>query len=238
MPHQRSLAEILSSIEPASRNEIEQVTRRLQEADSHSTEMLAEQLGRDSDPGWQRLLVGTYRHPKTWWIGVIQLQALHSLNQMHSSARRELLEGVVQYNLKYRKADVSGRLLGAVFTNFATMGGLIGIKRLGTATKWSGRGVNLVLASYGAAIKSVRKGFDSKDAILQAILTGKPEQVPKAHRQKRAGRLLDDEGLELVAALEEVITEVSAIAHVSTGPVPVETFCSRPENRHLESICD
>ena len=40
-----------------------------------------------------------------------------------------LLSGIVKYNLKYRKADIAGKLVGGQFTNYASMGGRFGNKR-------------------------------------------------------------------------------------------------------------
>ena len=93
-----------------------------------------------------------------------------------------LLSSIVRYNLKYRKADIAGRLVGGQFTNYASMGGRFGNKRLPKGVKLPVGAANFIIASYGAAIKAVVEGHRKAEAVIQSILTGSPEHLPDSYR--------------------------------------------------------
>jgi len=163
------------------------------------------QFAHGNQAAWHRFIVGAYNHPLTWWIGIIQLQMQMGIwghhqksiastrasllwqiteplrNELDKAVRGEdtpFLSGIIRYNLKHHKADISGRLLGGVFTNYASTGGRFGNKRLSQNAKRVRTVTNLALASYGAAIKAIVNGHKSTNQILQSILTGRADQLP------------------------------------------------------------
>jgi len=223
-----------------------------------------------NEAAWHRFLKGAYNHPITWWIGIFQLQMQMGIwGHQHRSAastrasvlwklseplRNEasgllkgedipMLSAIVRYNLKYRKADIAGRLAGGAFTNYASTGGRFGNKTLakaGKATRISVKGIrmftNLGLASYGAAIKALVQGHKTLEAIIQSILTGHPEHLPANYRSD-SGTAPTQEEQELIDKLETALSEVMSLSQVAPGPVPIKEFCSRPENINLKGVC-
>lgn len=193
--------------------------------------------------------MGIWEHK---WKGISQTRA-SVLWQISSPLRKEagdtfkgegnpntpdLLSTIFKYNLKYRKADVLGRLSGAKFTNFASTGGLAGtraIKRIKGA-RFARGFVNLAIASYGAGIKAIIEGEKTLTPIIQAIITGTPEKLPPNYDRFKLMVLSHEEKVAL-ETLELSITEMLSLSQLSPGPVPIKEFCTRPENISLKSIC-
>lgn len=217
-----------------------------------------------NEAAWHRFLKGAYNHPITWWIGIFQLQmqmgiwgSLHRtmasmrasvLWQLSEPLRNEasgllkgedmpMLSAIVRYNLKYRKADIAGRFAGGAFTDYASMGGRLGSKRLSKNAKRIGRYTNLGIASYGAATKALVQGHKSLEAIVQSILTGRPEHIPTSYRSDSSTAPPTQEEQELLDKLEMALSEVMSLTQVAPGPVPIKEFCSRPENINLKGVC-
>lgn len=147
-----------------------------------------------------------------------------------------LLSGIVRYNLKYRKADIAGRLVGGQFTNYASMGGRFGNKRLPKNVKLPVGAANFIIASYGAAIKAVVEGHRNAEAVIQSILTGRPEHLPNNYGGDSNAPLTQEED-QLRENLESALSEVMSLTQVAPGPVPINEFCSRPENINLKGVC-
>lgn len=220
--------------------------------------------GREST--WLRYLKGAYNHPVTWWIGIIQLQMqmgvwghkwkgvaqvrANSLWQVSKPLRTEvyplssgpdgpnLLSAIFKYNIKYRKADILGRLSGGVFTNFASTGGIAGsrvLKRIKGA-KFTRGALNFIIASYGAGIKAIIEGERTIAPIIQSIITGRTEQLPANYEKYKSMVLSRNEKVTL-ENLELYIGEMLSLSQLSPGPIPIKEFCTRPENINLKSIC-
>ncbi|WP_409524447.1 hypothetical protein [Nitrincola sp. MINF-07-Sa-05] len=210
-----------------------------------------------SEPAWHRFLKGAYNHPVTWWIGIFQLQmqmgvwgyqkkaaanAVGStlwqitkpLRDEASTTGKDTILTVVKYNLKHRKSDISGRLVGAQFTNFASTGGRSG-KRIPKGLKYPANLSNFILSSYGAAIKSVANGQNNLESVIQSILTGRSEKLQRLPQQSSDALSVDEEKLLNSSAM--ALVEVMALSQISPSPVPIREFCSRPENVTLKSIC-
>lgn len=135
-------------------------------------------------------------HPKTWWIGIIQIQMVSGIWGNRNKARAmlrqqalgralgqllaeenqsesiELIRLAVRFNLKHCKADIAGRLHGWFFTNFASTGGRLG-KLAGAKTKLPVIATNLMFSTFGATIQSVAEGLETPDHIVNAAISGK-----------------------------------------------------------------
>ena len=214
--------------------------------------------GRESH--WYSFAKAIKDHPVTWWIGIFQLQMQmgiwgqkHKVNaqarasmlwQLSKLIRDEILSyprtkeapitsSVIAYCKKHHKAEFSGRLLGGLFTNFASTGGRAGKKVIPTSGHIAIGLTNFLVASYGAAIKAVGNGMHSQESILQAILIG-----------QATNPVINTENVDLTAeekiTLENVIItapQIFDMTHISPGPVPISEFCSNPENINLRGIC-
>lgn len=123
-----------------------------------------------------------------------------------ANGNSSLLSAVGSYNLRFRKADISGRMLGGRFTNYASTAGRFGQRRLSRpaiAVRWA---TNFGIASYGASIKAVSEGHRAVDALIQAVLTGSPERLPS--RYKNMDGDLTEEETEVLSSLETVVAEI------------------------------
>ena len=233
------------------------------QADHRTLDGFSTTFAQGNEAAWYRFIKGTYNHPITWWIGIFQLQMqlglwghrhqavantrANVLWQISSPLRNEaggafkgesvpLLSTIVRYNVKYRKADIAGRLLGSNFTNYASTGGRFGNQRLSKGGKVARAATNFGIASYGAAIKAVGQGLKSVEAVIQSILTGHPEHLPPGYRIDSDAPLSKEE-LELLENLKPVLSEVISLTQVAPGPVTIGDFCSRPENINLKGVC-
>lgn len=247
----------------ADRNSIQSAVETLQEAGNDQFEDLMQQLLQGNEGVIRRFAKGAYNHPITWWVGVFQLQmqkgmwgARHQasanirgsiltqilrpvrseLKQFSSGEDTLLLSRTVKYNLKYKKADIAGRFLGSQFTNYASTAGRFGNSRLPTNAKRIRTYSNFGISSYGAAIKAVAMGHRRISAVLQAILTGRAENIPAGYMQDALDFVDPDEDT-LLHTLELIIAEVTQLSQASSSPVPVNEFCARPENINLEELC-
>ncbi|WP_078120289.1 hypothetical protein [Thiosocius teredinicola] len=149
---------------------------------------------------------------------------------------QEVIGKVINFNLKHRKADMVGRTIGGVFTSYASGGGRAGARKPKSFTKKAGiASTNFALASYGAAIKAVGLGYTKAEDILQSILTGRPEQMPIGFRTESPS--LDGEGAEYAQGVQAVAPVMIGFASATSGPVPIQVFCNRPENINLKGVC-
>lgn len=147
-----------------------------------------------------------------------------------------MLSAIVRYNLQHRKADIVGRLLGSKFTNYASTGGRFGNKRLSKGGKLARTITNFSIASYGAAIKALAEEHRTLEAIIQSVLTGRPEDLPAGYHSQ-SGAPLSEEETNLLENVESALSEVMSLTQVEPGPVPIKEFCSRPENINLKGVC-
>jgi hypothetical protein len=248
---------ILSTNEKES---VQQLIEQLSKDNSHLTEVFFNDFAKNQAPVWQRYSNGIYNHPKTWWIGIIQVlmitgslgtkrkteamlrqnalaQILHELLRSENIERtQQNILQVVRFNLKYRKSDIAGRFHGGMFTNYATMLGRLG-KNIPSAQKWSARITNLTIASFGAAIQVIASGYNSPDAIMNAILTGNTERVPNAFRAipYKSKTTTEEDGIS--SALLAEIQAVQIANSIESTPGPINEFCRRPENIKLKGLC-
>lgn len=245
------------------KNDIQRFTENLQNAEPDETGIFMSQFARGNRAVWHRFIVGSYNHPVTWWIGILQLQMQMGIWGYHrkavASARSNtlwqvtqplrdelenvlkgepapLLSGIVKYNLLYRKADIAGRLMGGVFTNYASTGGRFGTRRLSPSGKTTRRVANSSIAAYGASIMAIAKSYRSAETVVQSILTGRPEQLPGDYRDNAAKPLTDEES-QLLGDFGFVFSEVMSLTRFAPDPVPIEEFCLRPENISLKGVC-
>ncbi|PCM44228.1 hypothetical protein CPA50_12000 [Marinobacter sp. ANT_B65] len=158
------------------------------------------------------------------------------LAEENQNASRELIRHAVRFNLKYRKADIAGRLHGGVFTNFASTGGRLG-KLAGAKTRIPVSATNLMLATFGAAIQSIAEGLETPDHIVNAAISGKVQKLPEGYRSLAHASPNDGKVLQLTNAVAAGLHGVSAVNNIAPGPVPISEFCSRPENIKLRGLC-
>lgn len=253
---------VLLNLSRIDKNEVQKAMDRLQNSSQPEVDQFMAQLVRGNTGVAQRFLQGAYHYPVTWWVGIFQLQMqmgiwgyrwrsiaaqrADTLWRVSRPLRDEvsglvrggdtpILAAVVQYNLHYRKADVVGRFAGGQLTGYASTGGSLGARHLG----YLGRGVrlltNLTLASYGAAVKAVVTGHREVEPIVQAVLTGNPQQLPEGFRDEES--LPTPEEAEVLFNLRMVLNDVIALTQWAPSPVPLNEFCSRPENINLQGVC-
>lgn len=251
------------NLNTSEKRDIEAVLGNLQSAPSHEVSNFTTNFAKGNQVAWSRFLKGAYNHPITWWVGVFHLQMqmgvwghryratssvkanrLWKITQPLRAEAAGALKGesapivraIVRYNMKHRKADISGRLAGGTFTNYASMGGRFGSRRLSGYTKFGVGATNLGIASYGAAIKAVAEGYRTLDAVIQAALTGRAEKLPKG-LNLHVDVSQDQEERAIVDNLTIVLSEVMMLSRVSPGPTPIKQFCARPENINLKGLC-
>lgn len=95
---------------------------------------------------------------------------------------------------------------------------------------------NLGLASYGAAIQAVVKGHNNLEAVIQSILTGRPEQLPSNIKNQSVLPLTEEEK-KYQLAIESALLEISKLTQISPSPIPIKEFCQKQENMQLKGIC-
>ncbi|UZJ45767.1 hypothetical protein OOT55_06875 [Marinimicrobium sp. C6131] len=229
----------------------------LQNLSSQEFDRFIQSYAVGDEPAWHRFIKGAYNHPITWWIGLFQLQMQLGLWGPGRRAQasifagrlwkasevlrgnpkgRKIIETVVKYNLRYRKSDLSGRVGGGIFTSFAATGGLAGARRLSRNAKRSAAATHFLIASYGAAIKSVAIGKVHVESIVQSVLTGRPElPVPKinynldVHLSEKEQAFSDN--------AESALFEIMSFSQLAPAPVAISEFCSRPENVDIKGLC-
>lgn len=243
------------------KREIDLALNNIQSLSGAEINNFADNFATTNKAAWSRFLKGAYNHPITWWIGVIQLQMQAGLwSSRHEAAaqvrastlwqvsrpiREELaglaegkpspiLAAIVKYNVINRKADIAGRLSGGVFTNYASTGGRFGNRRISPTAKRLRATTNLVIASYGAAIKAIAKGMKTPSAIAQAIMTGEPENVPTLSPVADDLSHIELEALRDFAAVTD---DALSLAQASASPVRIEEFCARSEDINIKEWC-
>jgi len=241
---------------------VQRVIEELQKASPHETDIVFNSLAHGNPGPFQRFLLGAYNHPLTWWFGLLQLQMQYGIRgqrwrgiastrastlwQITSPLREEVaaaLQGegapiistVVRYNLRYRKADITGRFAGGFLTNYASTGGRLGNQRLSGHAKLARGFTNFGLASYGASVNAVVSGHRKLEEVIQAVVTGRAEKLPKSFSCDFGAPTPEE--AERVAKAEEALSEVMSLTQAGPGPIPIREFCSRPENLRLEGIC-
>lgn len=206
-----------------------------------------------------RFSQGVYSHPLTWWIGLMQLQMQMGLlgaekqknasitaNRLwqitmplksYASALPVLLP-IIRYNAKYRKSDILGRVIGGGFTNYASTGGAIGKKYRSRKLSVALSANNFLIASYGAAIKSIAEGNTNIESVIQSILIGRSESL---HRSRFSDvnddSKLSDKEEKLLNSSRATLHEIMALSQLSPPPEPIKEFCLRPQNIDLTGIC-
>ena len=245
------------------KDDVQTFVENVQKSNPREVDVFISWFANGNEAVWSRFIRGAYNHPITWWIGIFQLQMQMGIWGPHRRAvastranvlwqatqplRSEvgemlqgkpapLLSGIVKYNLKHRKADIAGRLVGGQFTNYASMGGRFGNKRLPKSVKLPVGASNFILASYGAAIKAVVEGHKNAEAVIQSILTGHPEHLPKNYHSDSNTPFTEEE-TRLHKNIETVLSAVMSLTQATPGPIPIKEFCSRPENINLKGIC-
>ncbi|WP_417578973.1 hypothetical protein [Nitrincola sp.] len=246
----------------AEKRDVERVLGHIQSSQNHEMNNFLMSFAIGNEASWSRFLRGAYNHPITWWIGVIQLQMQMGIwgNQYKSIAQTRasvlwqvthpvrdelsglargesapILEAIVKYNFNNRKADILGRFSGGVFTNYASTGGRFGNTRLSPGGTRARSITNFTIASYGAAIKAIAEGKRTYQAVIQSILTGKPEEIQL--NISANGSNLSSEESELLSNLATSASDAFSLTHLSPPPIPINEFCSRPENVNLKGLC-
>ncbi|MFC4258868.1 hypothetical protein ACFOZ5_07470 [Marinobacter lacisalsi] len=235
----------------------------LQQAQQSSdSEDFAKRFTDQRHPAWQRYLNGIYNHPKTWWIGIIQVQMVTGLwgerqkaramlrqqalgvliykltDPKHEEEASRIRSRVVRFSLKYRKADLTGRMHGGLFTNYASTGGRIGAGRLNRKVKVPVAITNFVIASFGGAIKAIAENHDSADQILLSILTGEAGPLPDGYYSLAENSPEDALAQEIMMAMDEALNGVDALNQISPAPVPISEFCAQADNANkYKDLC-
>lgn len=250
------------NLNPSDKESVQRVVEGLQKASSQEIDRVFNGLANGDRGPFQRFLLGTCNHLLTWWVGLFQLQMQHGIWgqrwrgiastrastfwQITSPLREEVLaalqggdapiiSAVVRYNLRYRKADITGRLTGGFFTNYASTGGRFGNQRLSGRAKLARGFTNFGIASYGASVNAVVSGHRKLEEIIQAVVTGRPEKLPASFSCDLGAPTPEE--VEMVAKVEEALSEVMSLTQAGPGPIPIREFCSRPENLRLEGVC-
>lgn len=102
----------------------------------------------------------------------------------------------------------------------------------------SAAAVNFSLASFGACIEAVAKGYRSYNAVLVSILTGKPENIPAAQLFNQISTAQNGDLAGSKEGLLGQVELVSAINATQNSPVALREFCGRPENKRLKELCN
>ncbi len=242
---------------------IQSFTENLQALDNQEFASFTVSAHSGNEAAWSRFIKGAYNHPITWWIGIFQLQMQTGLWGQHYQAsatlranelwkiskplRKEatgttkgddapMLSAIVRYNWEHRKADILGRMLGGKFTSYATMGGAKGRARISSKyIKFSVAATNLTIASYGAGIKALIEGSNDLEQVIQSILTGSTNKLPKSYKYDAFTKPSEEE--KLLKGMEQTLDGVMSLSRISAAPIPINEFCSRPENINIKGLC-
>lgn len=254
---------MLSRLTPADLQDIQVFISRLSAASQSEKNTFAMGAETHNSASWVRFSRGVYNHPLTWWIGVFQVQqqlgvwgttwrgsasvkanslktvltpVLEELKGMALGKESPLVDAIIKFNLEQRKADLAGRIMGGLFTNYATTGGRFGAKNIGNSIKLPIKINNFILSAYGAAIKGMHDAQGSLEAVVQAILTGTAETPGYLHKKVEIEKNTS-EYQELLLAFTECIDSLMTLAEVQPKAVDPKIFCQRPENRALIGLC-
>ncbi len=242
---------------------IQSFTEELQKVKKNEFDRFASKYASDTPSAWHHFIKAAYTQPITWWIGIFHLQMqsglwghkYQSISRLRASKlwklstplredpssvlndkNRDMLLEIVKYNWSNRKADISGRFLGGMFTNYTVMGGRLRKAPLPKKLKYPIKATNAILASYGAAIKAMTEGHESIEPIIQSILTGNAEHLPDNYDSNESTPPSKQE-VEISDNLNVALTGIMTLTQVEAGPVPIKEFCSRPENINIKGLC-
>lgn len=209
---------------------------------------------------WFRYSQAMANFPKTWWIGLIQMQMIAGLwGQEHqaSAALRqndlrkilaeafadldrtwEVMSESAKYVLEHHKADVLGRLHGGVFTNFALKGGK-GSRSLPTGVSVAATTMHFSIATFGAAIWAIGSELKKHDDLLHSILLGRPLPYPKKRPDVKTNHIMvDQQQIDRLASTTYLqLSAVRELNEIEPPPLSVKQFCTRPENIDLRGLC-
>lgn len=118
-------------------------------------------------------------------------------------------------------------------TNYAISGGSTGKEVLSKKYKGAIAATNFVVAGYGAAIQAIGEGANSYQQIIQSILIGKASADIAVNIDVE----LSAENSRLLLQVCSALAETFELAHLSPGPVPINSFCLQPENKNLKGLC-
>lgn len=243
------------------RREFLELVELVNDSEARESQNFLTEFADSNSPVWMRYSTAIYNHPKTWWIGLIQLAMLSGAwgdRQRRSAAIRQSIlaqtiqryfssrshsrklsdaDRIIRYCFAHHKADILGRLHGGVFTNYAATGGSYS-RRLSATVTIPAAAVNFTIASYGACIEAVTKGYRSYGSLAQSILIGRPKYFPEGELNKSSlNPPVNNSEISNEALLSKVVT-IYQINNFYSGPIPTSEFCSRPENRNLRRVCD
>jgi hypothetical protein len=243
------------------RREFWELVKLVNGSETHDAQNFLTEFPDSSSPVWMRYSTAIYNHPKTWWIGLIQLAMLSGAwgdrHRRSAATRQSILaqtiqryfssrshskkladaDRIIRYCFTHHKADILGRLHGGVFTNYAATGGAFSRRLSGTVTI-PAAAVNFTIASFGACIEAVSKGYRSYGSLAQSILIGRPKYFPEGELNKSSfPPPVNDSEISNEALLSKVVA-IYQINNFYSGPIPISEFCSRPENRNLRRLCD
>lgn len=246
---------------PSDKQAIRELVDRVSNDNAPQVDDFLNRFTDEQHPAWRRYADGIYSHPKTWWIGIIQTQMILGLwgqkRYAQASLRQNILAGilftaltaaeeyrkparktirlVIDYNLKYRKADIAGRFHGGLFTNYASTGGRAGM-RLPLSVKWASKISNFTMASFGAAIQGIAAGLTTLDSLLNAVLTGRAERLPAPYVEL-SKNVSDADRDKWESLLNDEMLGIEILNSTSAKPVTLHEFCGRPENVNLKGVC-
>jgi len=95
---------------------------------------------------------------------------------------------------------------------------------------------NFTIASYGAAIKALTEGKAHLDEVVQSILTGSADKLPKTYHYDKKIKPSEKEK-ERLKALESALDGIMSLSQIESSPVPINEFCSKPENINIKDLC-
>lgn len=245
------------------KQEVDRFLDQLRQAKPEEIESFKRTFANGNTSSWKRFLIGAYNHPITWWIGIFQLQMqmgiwghqyrgvanirANTVQKLVTPLKNEIKSGLkgqsmpiitalIRYNMKYKKADMLGRVAGGMFTSYGITGGRLGSKSLSGKAKLGKNFTIFLVSSYGAAIKAAATGQATLQTLIQSILTGSPTRVPYSAFLNAEGNLSQEEQ-EIEQALKIALSELGEFAYLSPAPVSMKDFCLKKENANLRGLC-
>lgn len=76
-----------------------------------------------------------------------------------------------------------------------------------------------------------------EDALVNAIMTGHPERLPRQFRSGPMPEAASPEEETLQTVTQVKLQAAEQINRIAPQPVSMEEFCSRPENVNIEELC-